>query len=43
MSPLADMVTRKGLRGVPDEGTGENGEVAVIRRTNRTEEEKIRQ
>jgi hypothetical protein len=43
MSPRADMVPRKGLRGVPDEGTGENGEVAATRRTSRIEEEKIRQ
>jgi hypothetical protein len=40
MSPLADMVAPT---GVPNEGTGENGEVAAIRRTSRIEEKKIRQ
>jgi hypothetical protein len=43
MSPLADIQTRKRFRGVPGEGTGENGEVAETRRTSRTEEEEIRQ
>jgi hypothetical protein len=42
MSPLADMQFLE-LRGGPHEGTGENGEVAAIRRTSRIEEKKIRQ
>src|SRR3954470_6583335 len=40
MSPDADS-RRSGTRGAPNEGTGENGEVAVTRRTNRTEEKEI--